>query len=279
MFLCVAFTTLFSMLLTYTYNWSEYYFPEKINYLKIQFGWYGLKAYTKVMNTLDKISIFQKNIFYQHKIILLNKGIEVIIFYPKNQSLSAINETFTNANTNNTNTAKSEYYYDFVLYEFIDPVTQKENMVLTDSLDKLDDIILDGRVNEKSDVRFLNPCIEINNTKISFVLDDRMYLTNNILFNKSFIKWFLNKYPQENQSLDFSEIKNNFTIHFFDNNMDYITLNSNQMIVLGKQDYNIITNIEVEDEDGSEVAEDSEEAHDSEAEYEVADKIETISSE
>ena len=65
MFLCVAFTTLFSMLLTYTYNWCEQYFPEKTNYLKIQIGWYGLKAYTKVMNTLDKITIFQKNIFYQ----------------------------------------------------------------------------------------------------------------------------------------------------------------------------------------------------------------------
>ena len=273
MFLCVAFTTLFSMLLTYTYNWCEQYFPEKTNYLKIQFGWYGLKAYTKIMNILDKITIFQKNIFYQHKIILLNNGIEVITFYPKNQSLSAINETFTNANTNNTNTAKSEYYYDFVLYEFIDTTTQKENMVLTDSLDKLDDIILDGRVNEKSDVRFLNPCIEINNTKISFVLDDRMYLTNNILFNKSFIKWFLNKYPQENQSLDFYEIKNNFTIHFFDNNMDYITLNSNQMIVLGKQDYTIITNIVDEVDDESEEEADQTDSAEEADEAEEAEKI------
>lgn len=268
MFLCVAFTTLFSMALTYTYNCCEQYFPEKTNSLKIQFGWYGLKAYTKIMNILDKITIFQKNIFYQHKIILLNKGKEVITFYPKNQSISAINETFTNANTNNTN---SEYYYDFVLYEFIDTTTQKENMVLTDSLDKLDDIILDGRVNEKSDVRFLNPCIEINNTKISFVLDERMYLTNNILFNASFIKWFLNKYPQENQSLDFSEIKNNFTIQFFDNNMDYITINSNQMIVLGKEDYMIITNIvdEVDDETADEAGSSNEAGSESETDTET----------
>ena len=284
MFLCVAFTTLFSMLLTYTYNCCEQYFPEKTNSLKIQFGWYGLKAYTKIMNVLDKITIFQKNIFYQHKIILLNNGIEVITFYPKNQSLSGFNETFTNANTNNTNTIKSEYYYDFVLYEFIDPVTQKENMVLSDRLDKLNDSINDGGENEKSDVRFLNPCIEINNTKISFVLDDRMYLTNNILFNKSFIKWFLNKYPQENQSLDFSEIKNNFTIHFFDNNMDYITINSNQMIVLGKQDYTIITNIvdEVDDESADEAdeAEEAEEAEetDSAEEAEEAEEAEKPSS-
>jgi len=152
-------------------------------------------------------------------------------------------------NTNNKNS------YDFIIYECV--ITEKNTTYvrLTNNLESIYKVNENNNeiksINynnlEKSEVQFLSPTIVLKDNKYVFILNDddniikipkTIYLVDNILFHKSFIKWYLKKH----HNVELEEHNNKeYSVQFFDNNMDFITISNKENIILEKTDYQRIT--------------------------------------
>jgi hypothetical protein len=62
-------------------------------------------------------------------------------------------------------------------------------------------------------------------------------ITGNILFDRKFLKWYMNKYHK-------ITIKNDdkYSVTFIDHNMNYIILNDTKHIIIKTNNYDVIDN-------------------------------------
>lgn len=255
MYYYLAFS-LFISFIIYIYRLLTAIYSDEIKSVNYIIGWYGMRTYTmvemKIKNLYNKylnisVSIDSKEP-YISKIILLNNGNEIMNYSTTVKNNSGIDKTikFIEQSDNCNN-------YDFIISEYVIPKNDITYVHLTNSLETVYNInkVYNSYDNlEKSDTHFLSPTINIKDKKYIFNLNNEtnktnpktIYLIDNILFHESFVKWYLINY----HNVDLDEFSDNemkeYSIQFFDNNMDYITVSNKEYIILGKTDYQVISN-------------------------------------
>jgi len=251
MYFYLAISSLISLLI-YNYRWYNITYSDEIKSITYIIGWYGLKSYTMIELKMKKIYnkcinvICDSNKPYISKIILLNNGNEIMNTKKNNNIEETINYI---ENTNNKNS------YDFIIYECVIPEKNTTYVRLTNNLESIYKVNENNNeiksINynnlEKSEVQFLSPTIVLKDNKYVFIPNDddniikipkTIYLVDNILFHKSFIKWYLKKH----HNVELEEHNNKeYSVQFFDNNMDFITISNKENIILEKTDYQRIT--------------------------------------
>jgi hypothetical protein len=125
--------------------------------------------------------------------------------------------------------------YDFIIYEHKN--NEENNNTYMIRYDNHEEIA-------KIEYNRLN-CIKLNVIKFNFKdsekgyninFNDKQYLVNgNVLFDRMFLKWFMNKHYNLNIN---SEDK--YNISFIDHEMNYISINETKCIVIKKDGYDII---------------------------------------
>lgn len=254
MYYYLAFSAFISFII-YNYNFLTATYSDEIKSISYIIGWYGMRTYTMVEMRVKKIYNNYINVSmsddskdpYISKIILLNNGNEIMNYSTTIKNNSGIDKTIKFIKQYDN--CKS---YDFIISEYVIPKNDITYIHLTNSLETFYNINkTDNDYNnlEKSYTYFLSPTINIKDKKYGFNINDEtsktnsknktIYLIDNILFHESFIKWYLIKYHNVDlDEFDDNEMKE-YSIQFFDNNMDYITLSNKEYIILGKTDYEV----------------------------------------
>ena len=242
MYFFIALSTISSILFTFlfTRNWID---PEKYETIKYILCWYGLKTYTKINMYVKKIYKI-KHYFYS-----TNDDIMDIYFISNGHRVDKISNK-------NTDLYKIPTY-DFICYE-VNKEDEPKYLIIRDKIsnEKVEDI-------EKSNVRFLSPQIIINNSSTIIEFTQNIYLINNKIFSRPFITWYMNEFHDT-----FVDNKQDYVIRFFDNKMDFIEINSEQCVILGKDTYEIVkyeSACETASETACETAESETEASETEA--------------
>lgn len=216
MYFFIALSTLSSILFTFLF--LRQWFKPEYDTLKYIIGWYGLKTYTKINMYVKKIYKIKKYFYSTNDAILdiyfISNGCKV-------HNISDKNDDLCNIPT-----------YDFICYE-IDKEDEPNYLVVRDNiskelLSKVEDI-------EKSNVRFLSPQIIIDNSATIIDFTQNIYLVGNKLFSRPFITWYMDAFHRS-----FVDNNQEYSIRFFDNKMDFIQMNSEQCVILGKDTYEIV---------------------------------------
>ena len=79
------------------------------------------------------------------------------------------------------------------------------------------------------------PQIIIDESTTLLDFTQNIYLINNKIFSRPFIKWYMDAF--HNSFLDNNQ---EYSIQFFDNKMDFIKITSEQCVILGKDTYEIV---------------------------------------
>ena len=214
MYFYIAFTTISSMIFSFFFTqlWVRYVFPTEFETITYLIGWYSLKAYTKMNMYVKKIKYHFFPITDTVNIHFISNGDEVLQLSNKDSDLSLITA------------------YDFIFYE-IDKENEPAYVVIKDKVTNESEINLEDI--EKSNARFLAPHLLIDNSQMLIEFTKNFYVVNNKLFSRPFITWYMKTFN------DYSIDNKDYSIQFFDNNMDFIEISSDQCVILGKDKYEI----------------------------------------
>jgi len=214
MYFYIAFSTISSMIFSFffTQMWVRYVFPTEFETITYLIGWYSLKAYTKMNMYVKKIKYHFFPITDTVNIHFISNGDEVLQLSNKDSDLSLIQT------------------YDFIFYE-IDKENEPAYVVIKDKVTNESEIILEDI--EKSNARFLAPHLLIDNSQMLIEFTKNFYVVNNKLFSRPFITWYMKTFH------DYIIDNKDYSIQFFDNNMDFIEISSDQCVILGKDKYEI----------------------------------------
>jgi len=196
----------------FTQLWVRYVFPTEFETITYLIGWYSLKAYTKINMYVKKIKYHFFPITDTVNIHFISNGDEVLELSNKDSDLSLITA------------------YDFIFYE-IDKENEPAYVVIKDKVTNESEINLEDI--EKSNARFLAPHLLIDNSQMLIEFTKNFYVVNNKLFSRPFITWYMKTFN------DYSIDNKDYSIQFFDNNMDFIEISSDQCVILGKDKYEI----------------------------------------
>lgn len=212
----------------FTYKWFKIMYPaqlhiiiNKLEEVTYKVGWYSLKIYT-----IGQRAVKETKKCVKKYILPLIKLEEDNLFF-----LLAGGITFK---TNHKELLRSDMpYYDLIIYIIDSPTYDEKYMIICNQIQHINNNV------EKSNVKLLSPQIKLNGNLIPLVFEnnENIYLTNNILFDKIFISWYLST-TQDIQLKD----TDNYSIHFIDHNMEFVELMKDKKIVLDKDDYRIIEN-------------------------------------
>ena len=242
MYFFIALSTVSSILFTFLF--LRQWFNPEYESLKYIIGWYGVKTYTKVNMYVKKIYKIKKYFYSTNDDILdiyfISNGCKV-------HNISNKNDDLCNIPT-----------YDFICYE-VDKEDERKYLVVRDNISK--ELLSNVEDIEKSNVRFLAPQIIIDKSTTLIDFTQNIYLINNKIFSRPFITWYMDAFHKS-----FLDNKQEYSIRFFDNKMDFIQMNSEQCIILGKDTYEIV---KYERESACEPEAEASEAEASEAEAEA----------
>jgi len=196
----------------FTQLWVRYVFPTEFETITYLIGWYSLKAYTKMNMYVKKIKYHFFPITDTVNIHFISNGEEVLQLSNKDSDLSLITA------------------YDFIFYE-IDKENEPAYVVIKDKVTNESEINVEDI--EKSNARFLAPHLLIDNSQMLIEFTKNFYVVNNKLFSRPFITWYMKTFN------DYSIDNKDYSIQFFDNNMDFIEISSDQCVILGKDKYEI----------------------------------------
>ena len=214
MYFYIAFSTISSMIFSFffTQMWVRYVFPTEFETITYLIGWYSLKAYTKFNMYVKKIKYYFFPITDTVNIHFISNGEEVLQLSNKDSDLSLIKT------------------YDFIFYE-IEKENEPAYVVIKDKVTNESEINLEDI--EKSNARFLAPHLLIDNSQMLIEFTKNFYVVNNKLFSRPFITWYMKTFH------DYFIDNKDYSIQFFDNNMDFIEISSDQCVILGKDKYEI----------------------------------------
>jgi len=221
--LFIILTTLFTIGLTKKIY--DFMLTINMNNLYLNLGFYGFKAYGYTYIAFQKINKFFKR-----------KYVNVIITFIKNgnevkecniDQLKLYKDTINN--------------YDLILYKDIHTTSDKYRYNIL-RLDKY-------RISNKyfnyniSNVRFADIQIIYKSNKYSVDFSkDNYYINGNILFDKEFVKWYLNSAYGI-----LIDDKEEYTCTIMDQNINCICLDSSNKIVLEKDSYRVESSIICDD--------------------------------
>jgi hypothetical protein len=222
-------------------------FPTEFETITYLIGWYSLKAYTKINMYVKKIKYHFFPITDTVNIHFISNGDEVLQLSNKDSDLSLITA------------------YDFIFYE-IEKENEPAYVVIKDKVTNESEINVEDI--DKSNARFLAPHLLIDNSQMLIEFTKNFYVVNNKLFSRPFITWYMKTFN------DYSIDNKDYSIQFFDNNMDFIEISSDQCVILGKDKYEIsnyeIVKYEREEEDSEASARETDEEVEDETDEEAS---------
>jgi hypothetical protein len=230
----------------------DYFYPRQIRRMAMKIGWNAMELYTKTeIYTIRLYNQYVPTILArtpaQPIIKFISDGEEIHTYtikeFMKIKNDMATNDMATNDMATN-DTSLGHLNYDFILYET--PIIKRDEYA------KYDNYIT--RYENIKDVLYIEytaalKCFELNMIQmtlnaaeipITIELGRNQYmLSGNILFDRVFLKWYLNKYC--NTSLAPSD---KYSITFIDHHMNYITLPDYCYLLIKKNGYDIVNNID-----------------------------------
>ena len=214
-----------------THKVMSYYYPKETKNITMKTSWNALELCSNfeiyISNVYNKIKLYLPSVFEKKNepiITFVKDGDEIVIY-----SLSEF--------INIQRRGKIILKYDFVLYEIPLPL-----------YDKYDKYIL--RYENHNDIMHLEyqnsvNTFDLNMIQITFKNSGNTYkidfgrnnfnMDGNILFDRNFIKWYLNMH--HSYCLDDDD---KYDITFIDHNMNSITLPYYCYIIIDKKNYKII---------------------------------------
>lgn len=214
----------------------DYLYPGKFNAYCAYYGWYVLEFCSRV-----ELKAQQSYRYVSH-------------YFPALNGKKKEEETFITLVKDGEEISKHEFTefmklkeagsimtgsYDFILYEL--PISNN---------DKYDRYIV--RYNKHEDVLQIeyNALNEFNFNVMQFKFKDvdvtynihfnknQFTVNGNILFDRDFLKWYMNKYHNA-----IVQNEDKYTVSFIDQAMNYTVLTENNYIVIKNKSYDIINNI------------------------------------
>ena len=226
LFLLVAFTCFL------TYEIGVFYYPEETSDIIQKTCWYSLKAYTvcdlvfqRLIFLTDKHVVRNIMPFIIHKTVQMN----IALVYDGNVVKNYILSDFHNNDTLPP--------YDFIVHEVCSDIARDKTRHM---------VIFNNYISFKEDfkvskVKFLGIQLYISSkplSKIDVVFGNHnFYVVNNTIFTQSFLKW----YVKSATDIIFNST-DKILIEFIDHNMNCIKLKHDEYLVIGKDDYSIISN-------------------------------------
>jgi hypothetical protein len=215
------------------YEYMRANYPNETRHFIQQSVWFALKVETQLKISFNRTKRYLNNNIW--------KPLRSLI-YPVNeeQHITFIKDGKEIAHMSHNDFFQTTEFpsYDFVIYNIDNNLIRYNDVNLLKQLG--DDIQF-----VKSSVKFLTVEISIfsdaydnqydNQFTISFE-EDNFYIENNILFDKPFIMWYLNKY--HNFDIDINTAGGfSYTVNLIDNNINCITLTDDECIILTKDNY------------------------------------------
>ena len=213
----------------FLYKYIRANYPNETLHLIQQSVWFTLKVETQLEISLNRINRYLNNNIWKPLYSLI---------YPINEELHI---TFIKNGKEIAHISHNDFLqttefpdYDFVICNLDNNIIRYNDVNLLKQ--QGDDIQF-----VKSSVKFLTVEISIfgddyDNQFIISLEGDNFYIENNILFDKPFIMWYLNKYHnfdiEINTPGDF-----NYTVNLIDDNIKCITLTDDECIILTESSY------------------------------------------
>jgi hypothetical protein len=201
-----------------------------------------MKTGWNAMEICSKIEIYASNLYNKMPALIAHKPQAMIKFICDGDEVE--NCTFTDFI--NKRKKGITLNYDFILYEI--PITKKDNYTIYDKYVLRYENVNDVIHNEYNSLK----CFELNmiqlmindSIDIPIKLDQGQYMINgNVLFDRKFLKWYLNKYCDT-----ILDNEDKYVVTFIDHNMNYITLPDYCYILIKKNSYDIVNDINVNEE-------------------------------
>jgi hypothetical protein len=215
----------------FLYKYIRANYPNETLHLIQQSVWFALKVETQLKSSFNRTKRYLNNNIW--------KPLRSLICHVnEEQHITFIKDGKEIAHMSHNDFFQTTEFpgYDFVIYNIDNNIIRYNNVNLLKQHG--DDIKF-----VKSSVKFLTVEISIlgddnqydNQFTISFE-ENNFYIENNILFDKPFIKWYLNKYHNFDIEINtpggFS-----YMINLIDNNINCITLTDDECIILTKDNY------------------------------------------
>lgn len=210
-----------SLLLLISKKTCDYMFPERMNKVYTSVALHCLNVYTSIHMFIRKVyNWILLNIRNQNDFITFIKNGHEIKICERSQLM------YLKENTDN---------YEMVLYtNFI-----KSNDILTKNVLRLSNIINKNYLINpniiSSNIKFIDIRVLYNDS--NYVIDfgkDNYYIVGNVLFDRSFIKWYLNMYHSV-----FIDDDEDYICHILDDNVNFIQIDSSSYVVIEKDKYTI----------------------------------------
>ena len=211
------------------YEYMRANYPNETLHFIQQSVWFALKVETQLKISFNRTKRYLNNNIW--------KPLRSLI-YPVNeeQHITFIKDGKEIAHMSHNDFFQTTEFpsYDFMIYNIDNNLIRYNDVNLLKQLG--DDIQF-----VKSSVKFLTVEISIfsdaydNQFTISFE-EDNFYIENNILFDKPFIMWYLNKY--HNFDIDINTPGGfSYMVNLIDDNIKCITLTDDECIILTKDNY------------------------------------------
>ena len=211
----------------------DYFYPKQLKRVTMRLGW-------NAMELCAKAEIYATRMYNQYVPTLLarNSPQQIIKFICDGDEIRTytINEFMKKRN----DIKQEQLNYDFILYET--PIIKKDEYAKYDNYiiryENIDDVLYIEYTSVLKCFELNMIQITINESETPITLDlgrDQYMMSGNILFDRVFLKWYLNKYC--NTLLDSTD---KYIITFIDHDMNYITLQDYCYLLIKKNGYDIV---------------------------------------
>ena len=214
----------------------DYLYPGKFNAYCAYYGWYVLEFCSKVemksQQTYRYVYRYAKQYFpslkeeEQSSITLIKDGEEISKYeFSKFMELKETGNIITGS-------------YDFILYEVPISDNDKYDRYIVRYNQHID--IMKIEYNALNEFNFNVMQFKFKDTNVTYNINfnkNQFLVNNNLLFDREFLKWYMNKYHNAIvQNVD------KYTVTFIDQSMNYTILTENDYIVIKNKSYDIINN-------------------------------------
>ena len=193
--------------------------------------WISLKTYSYCEIKIDNLN--NNIIYYINYYIKRNNSIENNIGINNNYIVVKDGLEVEKLSYNDITTKKFEY--DMILLEYKKHDDEFLNETYLIRYNNFYEIVNDKEDYEKSNINILNPVLKLNKKTYSLKIKNYNYIIiGNIIFDKIFIEWWLNKY--QNYKLNKND---EYEIYFFDclKDIELIKVNNKNSIYVDNDNY------------------------------------------
>lgn len=203
----------------------EYFYPGMIKKEAIKVGWNALQLCSKLevqaSYVINKIKPFLPKSYNETKsfIIFIYEGDEI--------------DKYELDDFLHLNPVDIPPNYDFIIYKLPIKDSDEKQMI---RYEKHEDIV-ELKYNVESEFKFNSIQFSFKNTDKIYNIEfkkNRFMIEGNILFDRKFLQWYLNKYHDA-----IVQDNDKYIVSFIDHEMNYLTFNETECILINKRKYTL----------------------------------------